>query len=212
MSLCPKGIVKVTLEINDKQFEHTLIMSQNLKQPLLFGMDFAQNYRIGIDWDHNSVSYLRHRGRKLISAWPNGSLSDPNFMMRGTFHVTDASVALVTDGLGIRLMTPTVITTLPHNMTMIPFEPPFRRALHCENVNTKLFSVIGNPLLSTEQPYLLILHTFHRPDTRYPEQYVAKAVHVGDKDIILNKSMTLCFVQETDLIIKNSSCKRDGHS
>ena len=68
MSLCPKGIVKVILEIDDKQFEHTFIVCQNLKQPLLFGMDFVQNYRIGIHWDNNSVSYLRHRDRKLISA------------------------------------------------------------------------------------------------------------------------------------------------
>ena len=50
MSLCTKGIVMVNLEINDKQFEHTFIMCQNLQQPLLFGMDIAQNYRIGNDW------------------------------------------------------------------------------------------------------------------------------------------------------------------
>ena len=66
------------LEINNKQLKHMFIMCQNLKQALLFGMDFAQNYRIGIDWDHNGVSYLRHRGRKLILAWPYGSISDPN--------------------------------------------------------------------------------------------------------------------------------------
>ena len=60
MILCPIGIVMVNLEINDKQFEHTFTLCQNLQQPLLFGMDFTQNYRIGIDWDHNSVFYLRH--------------------------------------------------------------------------------------------------------------------------------------------------------
>ena len=41
---------------------------------------------------------MRHRGRKLISAWPNSSILDSD-----TSHVTDASVALVTDGLGIKL-------------------------------------------------------------------------------------------------------------
>ena len=90
MSLCPKGIVMVTLEINDKQFERTFIMCQNLQQPLLFGMDFAQNYRIGIDWDHNVVSYLKHQGSKLVSAWPNSSIPNAE-----TSHVTDTSVPLV---------------------------------------------------------------------------------------------------------------------
>ena len=84
---------------------------------------------------------------------------------------------------------------------MIPLEPSFR-ALQCKNVNTKLFKVIGNPLLSIEQPYLLILHTLHKFDTRYPEQCVPIVVNVGNEDIILSKGMTLCFVKETDLISK----------
>ena len=49
-------VVKVMLEINNKQFKHMFIMCQNLMQPLLFGMNFAQKYRIGINWDHNDVS------------------------------------------------------------------------------------------------------------------------------------------------------------
>ena len=60
MSLHPIGIVTVRLEINDKQFEHPFIVFQNLQLPLLFGMDFTQNYIIGIDWDCNGASYLRH--------------------------------------------------------------------------------------------------------------------------------------------------------
>ena len=62
---------------------------QNLKQPLLFGMDFGQNYRIGIDWDHNGISYLRYKGRNLISAWPNGSISDPGHLTKEILHVVD---------------------------------------------------------------------------------------------------------------------------
>ena len=204
-SLCPKEIVKVTLEINDKPFEHTFIMCQTLKQPLLFCMDFTPNFRIGIEWDHNGVSYLRHRGRKLISAWPNGSISNTNYMTRGTFHVIATSVALVTNDLGIRLKTPTIVTILPH-ITMLLLEPPFK-ALQCQNSNTELFEVVGNPLLSIEQPYLLILQTLHTFDTRYPEQCVLIAVNVSDEDIILNKGMTLCFVQEIDLTIKSPHVK-----
>ena len=116
-------------------------------------------------------------------------------MMRETSHVIDASVALVTDSLGIRLKTSTVVTIPPHNIIMIPLGPPFR-ALHCKNVSTKLFKVIGNPLLSIEQSYLLILYTLHRFDTRCPKQCVVIAVNVGDEDIMLNKGMTLCFVQK----------------
>ena len=169
-------------------------MGQNLQQPLLFGMDFAQNYRIGIDWDHNDVFYLSHLGGKLITAWPSSPILDSE-----TSHVTDVNVALVTDGLGVRLKTPTVVMIPLHNIPMIPLELPFR-SLHCKNVNTELFEVIGNPLSSIEQPYLLILHTLQTFDTRYPEHCVAIAVNVFHENVILIKGMTLYFVQETDLI------------
>ena len=91
-------------------------MCQHLKQPLLLSNYFTQNYRIGNDWDHNGVSYLRHRGRKLILAWPNGSISDPNYMTRESFHVIGTSVTLVTNDLGIRLKIPIVVTIPPHNI------------------------------------------------------------------------------------------------
>ena len=121
-------------------------------------------------------------------------------MTRETSHVIGANVALVTDSLGVRIKTPTVVTIPPHNITMILLEPPFR-ALHGMNANTNLFEVIGNPLLSIEQ------HILHRFGTRYPEQCVAIAVNVGDEDIILNKGITLCVVQETALIMKPAHIK-----
>ena len=164
-------------------------------------MDFTQNYIIGIEWDHNSVSYLGHQGTKLKSAWPSSPILDSE-----TSHVTDASMILVTKSLGVRLKAPTVVTISPHNIAVIPLEPPFR-ALHCKNVSANLFEVIRNPLLSVEQPYLLILHTLHTFDTRYPEQCIALVVNVGNEDIILNKGMTLCFVWETDLIMKTPHTK-----
>ena len=81
--------------------------------------------------------------------------------------------------------------TLPlHNITIIPLEPPLR-ALQCRGVNTELFEVIGNPLMSIEQPYLLILCMLHKFDTRYPEQCVVLAVNVSDEEIILNKGVTM---------------------
>ena len=114
-------------------------------------MDFTQNYRIGIDWDHNGVSCLRHRGRKLISPWPYGSISDPNYMTREIFHVIGMSVTSVTNSLCIGIKTPTVVTIPLHNIAMIPLEPPFRD-LQCKNVDTELFEVVGNPLSNIEQP------------------------------------------------------------
>ena len=45
-SLGPKGLVKLLIEINNNHFEHLFIVCQNLKQRLLFGMDFVQCYKL----------------------------------------------------------------------------------------------------------------------------------------------------------------------
>ena len=41
MILGPKGLVRLLIEINDDHFKHLFIVCQNLKNSLLFGMDFA---------------------------------------------------------------------------------------------------------------------------------------------------------------------------
>ena len=161
-------------------------------------------YIIGIVWDHNGVSYLRYKGRKLISTWPKGSFSDPDHVTKEILHIIDTSVDSVTNDLGIRLKTSTVVTIPWYIIAIILLEPP-HRALQCKDVNTELFEVIGNPLLSIEQPYLLILSMLYTFDSRYPEQCVAIAINVSDEDIILNKSMTMFCTRER-FNHRNSSC------
>ena len=67
-SLGTRGLVKLLIKINNIHFEHLFIVCQNLKQPILFRMDFVECYKIRIDWDHTGDSYLQYKGRKLISA------------------------------------------------------------------------------------------------------------------------------------------------
>ena len=89
--LSPKGLVKLLIKIDNNHFEHLFIVCQNLKQPLLFGMDFAQHYTIGISWDHTEVSYLWCKGRKLMSAWLSSPM--PQCVTGITNHVTDMDSA-----------------------------------------------------------------------------------------------------------------------
>ena len=100
-SLGQKGLVKLLIIINDNPFEHLFIVSQNLKQPLLFGMDFAQCYKIRIDWDHTGISYLWYKGRKLTSAWHSSAMSQ---CVTGiTNH--DIDMETMSKRLGTRLVT-----------------------------------------------------------------------------------------------------------
>ena len=97
------------------------MVCQNLKKPLHFGMDFTQNYRKGINWDHDGVSYLRYKDRKLISAWPNGSISDSDHVTKEILPIIDMSVDLVTNDLGFKtedINSSDYTTTQYHNHTI----------------------------------------------------------------------------------------------
>ena len=42
---------------------------------MILGLDFAQTYQIGIDWDNNMDPYLRLEGKFLTSAMPLQTLN-----------------------------------------------------------------------------------------------------------------------------------------
>ena len=100
-SLGPKGLVKLLIEINNNHFQHLFIVCQNLKQPLLFGMDFVQCYKIRINWDHAGAQYLWYKGRKLMSVWYNNAM--PQCVSRNTNHSTDMDT--MSNRLRTRLVT-----------------------------------------------------------------------------------------------------------
>ena len=55
-------------------------MCSTLKMSVILGLDFAQTYCIGIDWDDNMDPYLRSEGKYLVSAMPLESLN-PEMMI-----------------------------------------------------------------------------------------------------------------------------------
>ena len=55
--LGPIGIAPLELNIDDYNFKHNFVVCTNLKQHPILGLDFAQRYRIGIDWDINGIFF-----------------------------------------------------------------------------------------------------------------------------------------------------------
>ena len=150
-SLGPKGLVRLLIKINNNHFEHLFIICQNLKQPLLFGMDFAQLLK---NWNHTGASYLWYTGRKLMSTWHNGAM--PQCVTGITNHITDMDT--VSNTLGTTLLTTLTMTIPPHHIAVIPVAPS-SHSLHSTDIITGLIEVIENPLLCIEQPYLCVIGT-----------------------------------------------------
>ena len=156
-SLGPKGLVRLLIKINDNHFEHLSIICQNLKQALLFGMDFADCYKIRIDLDHIGDSYLWYKGRKFTSTWYSSAM--PQCATGITNHITNMDTTC--NQLGITLVTTMTMTILPHHMAVIPVRPS-SHSLCSTSITTWLIEVIEIPLFYTEQLYLCVIDTKHR--------------------------------------------------
>ena len=66
-TLGPIGIVPLILNINDYIFIHNLIIHKKLRQQFIIGLNFAQRYKIGVDWDAYGTLFLRYKGKKIAT-------------------------------------------------------------------------------------------------------------------------------------------------
>ena len=52
------GCLNLSYNIEDTMFTHRFIVCTKLTTPIILGLDFAQAYHIGIDWNVDSTLYL----------------------------------------------------------------------------------------------------------------------------------------------------------
>ena len=74
-SIGAMGTLDMKFEIQEKPFCQKFIVCSSLKMAMILGLDFAQTYRIGIDWDDTMAPYLRTAGKFLVKAMPLKSLT-----------------------------------------------------------------------------------------------------------------------------------------
>ena len=74
------GTLDIKFRIHEKPFFQRVIVCASLKTEMILGLDFAQTYRIGIDWDETMALYLRTAGKFLVKAMPLKSLSSSNLV------------------------------------------------------------------------------------------------------------------------------------
>ena len=66
-------IILLLLDISDHIFMHNFIIYKKLKQPVIIGLDFAQHYKIRLDWNVYETLFFRHEGKKIATAVRKGN-------------------------------------------------------------------------------------------------------------------------------------------
>ena len=65
------GVAICSLVLDACEFEHRFISCKNLIHLVILGLDFAQDFRVGIDWNRKSQLYLHQDHIPLTYSKPN---------------------------------------------------------------------------------------------------------------------------------------------
>ena len=160
---------------------HNFIICTKLKQPLILRLDFAQRYRIGIDWDIYGTLFLRCEGKKIATSmkiinpgqWTIAFLETPS----GKPQETDQELCLIINH--------TVIIPLYH-ISIAPLKPINHTISSNIKPNT-LNEIEENPFLSIKQWNLIIIPMLQKLELRIPDVYMAVLWNPSGQVIIEKK-------------------------
>ena len=114
-TLGPIGIVQLTMNIEEHSFKCNFIICMKLKQPLIIGLDFAQRYKLGVDWNTSGTLSLWLDWWKIASTMKKASIErhvmtiqEPKLTIE---HERDEKMCVVT-----RI----TVALPPHHITIVP--------------------------------------------------------------------------------------------
>ena len=170
-------------------------MCTKLTTPIILGLDFAQAYHIGIDWNVDLTPYLRHRGKYLASAHPLKSMhikavvNQLHTCAPGTTADRSSTVTIPKKGTKmVRLVTKTQLRLKPKTLSVVPVV-----ALDPLNIHAvKTLDVMGYPNLYTENSDIAIVSTTHTKVHKKRTNFLILLVmNNAEEEQVLQKGITL---------------------
>ena len=196
--------------IEDACFYHKFIVCTKLTKPVILGLDFVKTYHIGIDWNMDSVPYLCHRGRYLVTAHPLQSMHIKTVVNQ---LCTDAPMASAMKSPQqpeftqpakrmLRLIMKTQVGLKPKALSLVPVEVVGPLNIH----SVKTLDVMGYPNFYNENPNLAVIPTTHTKLHKKKTNYLILLVmNNADEESILQKGTTLGLATKSKWKIKSGS-------
>ena len=192
------GTIDIICKISNRTFKHKFIICTALKAQMILGLDFAQTYRIGIDWDRNMEPYLRSEGRFLTSAMPLQTLN-LNCMLNNIQRSKEMKYNSVSDPTPtpptsnrpkpmVRLLSSTQVRLPPKSLSVIPV----KRKEHAGTLRIKNMDIMGYEIFYTENPNISVVPTTHTKLNKNKAGYlILLLVNSGDEEVVIQKACTI---------------------
>ena len=209
--------IEMVCNIKGKAFKHEFIVCLALKETMILGLDFAQSYKIGIDWDTNMDPYLQWNGKYLTSAMPLKSLhpeasvrvlraaSSGTINKKGKHQTMKGSLVSCKAKPMVRLLSHTQVRLPPKSLSVVPVN------LKAPDGSKKIrtLDIMGYDSLYMEHPDISILSTTHTKINKNKAGYlVILAYNSGEEEVVVNKSNTLALGTKSQWKIRSSNRRK----
>ena len=192
------GTMDITCKIRNRIFKHKFIVCTALKAQMILGLDFAQTYQIGIDWDNNMEPYLRYEGKFLTSAMPLQTLNLDYMLnniqkskeMKHNPQVETAPTPSISNKPKprVRLLSSTQVRLPPKSLLVVPV----KKKEHHGTLKIKSMDVMGYESFYTENPNVSVVPTTHTKLNKNKASYlILLLINSGEEEVIIQKSCTI---------------------
>ena len=209
------GTIHITCKIRNRTFKHKFIVCTALKAQMILGLDFAQTYQIGIDWDNNMEPYLRSEGKFLTSAMPLQTLNLDYMMnniqrskeMRRNSQVETVPTSPISNKPKpmVRLLSSTQVRLPPKSLSVVPV----KKKEHQGTLKIRNMDVMGYESFYTENPNVSVVPTTHTKLNKNKTSYlILLLINSGEQEVVIQKSCTIALGVKSKWKLKGSTQKK----
>ena len=192
------GTIDIICKIRNRTFKHKFIVCTALKAQMILGLDFAQTYRIGIDWNSNMEPYLRSEGKFLTSAMPlqtlnlncvlNNIQKSKEMKRNSLVETVPTSPKSNKPKPMVRLLSSTQVRLPPKSLLVVPV----KKKEHEGTLKIKDMDVMGYESFYTENPNVSVVPTTHTKLNKNKASYlVLLLINSGEEDVVIQKACTI---------------------
>ena len=179
---------------------------------MILGLDFAQAYWIGIDWDSNMEPYLRSEGRFLISAMPLQTLN-LNCMLNNIQRSKGMKPNPLREPIPtsstsnrakpmVRLLSSTQVRLPPKSLSVVSV----KKKEHEGTLKIKNMDIIGYESFYTENPSVSVVSTTHTKLNRNKASHlILLLINLGEEEVVIQKACKIALGVKSKWKIQRNS-------
>ena len=213
------GTMDITCKIRNRTFKHKFIVCPALEAQMILGLDFAQTYQIGIDWDNNMEPYLRSEGKFLTSAMPLQTLNLDYMLnniqkskeIKHNPQVETAPTSSISSKPNpmMRLLSSTQIRLPPKTLSVVPIKKKEPQG----TLKIKSMDIMGYESFYTEHPNVNVVPTTHTKLNKNKANYlILLLINSGEEEVIIQKSCTIALGIKSKWKTKVNAQRKGVHS